>query len=405
MALSDYLNTITQMQTLGGTQPLQSPIGQPPVTDNKSKNLAIMLYALGGALRGKSPIESGLGLSQALQKQDLLAKEEERSKRIRESAAEHIRNIGGTEAQIKLAEDDTKFATEVISKQISDTNQTALIENANYLSKLREDYENETDPVKKDQLLINIRDFERLGGTLRYDPNLKFSLEQAKTAAEQGLDLGEKPLGAGELATDQAFGKFYSEYIQKGRGATNIANLERLKDAEQLLKIADQNDVDISGVTQGMIAGYPTLEAFFNPQGLITRERMESVIQQSLRATLGAQFGEREGAEFIRRGYNPSLSPAENLERLIDLRASTEQLIESEKEATEYWEENKTLRGYKGKIYNIDSFSRDLETDYKRDVVGLNNEDLEEAYKASLEGSLWEKALEKEIQRRSRLGK
>jgi hypothetical protein len=65
MALSDYLTKMTQMQTLGGTQPMQSPIGQPPVAKSKNEKLAYMLYALGGALRGdKNFVQNTLALQQ-----------------------------------------------------------------------------------------------------------------------------------------------------------------------------------------------------------------------------------------------------------------------------------------------------------------------------------------------------
>lgn len=394
------ISKLMQMKTPSGTK--QSL----PIADDRNKKLAIMLYALGGALRGKSPLEAGLGLSQTLQQQQKTKQQEDAEKRIRDSAAQHLKNLNASEAQIQLAKDDIGFATDVVSQQFKDRKETALIENADYLNDLREKEKLETDPIKKAQLKQQINDFKGLGGMLRYDPGLQYELEQTKRAAQQGLDLGETPMSAGELKTDEAFGTFYSNYIQKGRGATNIANLERLQDAEEILKIADQNNVDISGVTAGMISGRPTLEAFLNEEGFIARERMEAVIQQSLRATLGAQFGEREGEQFIRRGYNPSLSPAENLERLIDLRASLEQLVDSEKDAVEYYEKNnKTLRGYKGKMYNIDSFSRDLSTDYKQDVIGLSNQELKDAYLNAREDSIWEKAVEKEIERRNRLGK
>ena len=366
------ISKLMQMKTPSGTK--QSL----PIADDRNKKLAIMLYALGGALRGKSPLEAGLGLSQTLQQQQKTKQQEDAEKRIRNSAAQHLKNLNASEAQIQLAKDDIGFATDVVSQQFKDRKETALIENADYLNDLREKEKLETDPIKKAQLKQQINDFKGLGGMLRYDPSLQYEIEQSKLAAQQGLDLGETPMGAGELKTDQAFGTFYTNYIEKGRGATNIANLERLQDAEEILKIADQNDVD----------------------------KMESVIQQSLRATLGAQFGEREGEQFIRRGYNPSLSAAENLERLIDLRASLEQLVDSEKDAVEYYEKNKkSLRGYKGKMYNVDSFSRDLATDYKQDVIGLSNEELKNAYMNAREDSIWEKAVEKEIERRYRQGK
>ena len=400
MALSDYLNKLNQFQ---GMQPQQSPIGMPPVgmseKDQKNKNLAIMLYALGGALRGKSALETGLGLQQILADQ-------EQQKRRQTGALNYLKSIGASEEQQALVREDPNLASQVLTQSFNTGKQTALIENANYLSNLRQSYEIETDPIKKRQTLQKIRDVENLGNALKYDPSTKFQMVQSEIAAKQGLSLGERPMSAGELKTDDSFAPFYTEYISKGRGATNIANLERLRSAEDILKIADKEGVAISGVTAGMIRGNPSLEAFLNEQGFIARETVESVIQQSLRATLGAQFGEKEGEQFIRRGYNPSLPPAENLERLIDLRANIEQLVDSEREAVEYWENNnKTLRGYKGKQYNMDSFARDLATDYKQEAVSLSDEALIEAYSNALEDSIWESSLEKEITRRNRLQK
>lgn len=397
MELFDKLNQ------LKGMQPQQSPIGMPPVgmsaKDEKNKRLAIMLYALGGALRGKSALETGLGLQQTLTDQ-------EKEKRQVQSAVGYLKSIGASEEQQALIRDNPALASQVLTQSFNTGKQTALIENANYLSNLRQKFELETDPTKQRQIFQQIKDVENLGNVLKYDPSTKFQMVQSEIAAKQGLSLGDIPMGAGEIKTDESFAPFYTEYISKGRGATNLANLERLKSAEEILKIADKEGVGISGVTAGMIRGNPSLEAFLNEQGFVARETVESVIQQSLKATLGAQFGEKEGEQFIRRGYNPSLPPAENLERLIDLRANIEQLVDSERESVEYWENNnKTLRGYKGKQYTVDSFSRDLATDYKQEVVGLTDEDLMDAYRTALEDSIWEASLEKEITRRNRLNR
>ena len=66
------------MQTLGGTQPMQSPIGQPPVAKSKNEKLAYMLYALGGALRGdKNFVQNTL----ALQKMEEGKKKKEAQKK------------------------------------------------------------------------------------------------------------------------------------------------------------------------------------------------------------------------------------------------------------------------------------------------------------------------------------
>ena len=390
----------------GAMQPMQSPIGMPPVgseaKDAKSQKLAMMLYALGGALKGQDPLQQGMAVRQMQMQQQV----QEQQKRRQESASNYLKSIGASAEQQDLVRDDPALASQVLTQSFNTKKQTALIENSNYLTSLRQDFELETDLTKKQQIAQQIKDVENLGNALKYDPSTKFQMVQSEIAAKQGLSLGDIPMGAGEIKTDDSFAPFYTEYISKGRGATNLANLERLQSAEEILKIADKEGVGISGVTAGMIRGNPSLEAFLNEQGFIARETVESVIQQSLRATLGAQFGEKEGEQFIRRGYNPSLPPAENLERLIDLRANIEQLVDSERESVEYWENNnKTLRGYKGKQYTVDSFSRDLATDYKQEVVGLTDEDLMDAYGTALEDSIWEASLEKEITRRNRLNR
>ena len=70
----------------GGMQPLQSPIGMPPVgseaKDAKSQKLAMMLYALGGALKGdKNFVQNTLALQNM---QEGKKKEEERKKNYKE---------------------------------------------------------------------------------------------------------------------------------------------------------------------------------------------------------------------------------------------------------------------------------------------------------------------------------
>jgi dsRNA-specific ribonuclease len=327
---------------------------------------------------------------------------QQQEKNISNYAANYLETLGASPDQIKLVSQTPSLAKSIIQKQFEVQGNTALIENTQHLTRLREKFALETDPKQKTIIQQQIKDFSALGNLGKNDPTVKFNIVQAEQLARQGLDLGDRPMTAGDLKTDESFAPIYTKYIKDGRGATNLTNLERLRSAEQILKIADQQGIDISGITAGMISGIPTLEAFLNEQGFISRETVESVIQQSLRQTLGAQFGEKEGEQFIRRGYNPSLSPAENLERLIDLRAQVEQLVDSEKESIDYWENNKTLRGYKGQQYTMDSFVRDLATDYKRDVMDLSEDELVKAYRDALEDSTWEKAIEKEINRRNR---
>ena len=279
---------------------------------------------------------------------------------------------------------------------------STLITNANFLNELRTQLRVETDPAKKANLQQQIDDVMGLGSVGKYDPKITYDKKVAETLATQGLNFGERPMNKGEISTDEKFATIYTKYIDDGRGAKNITNLERLEDAQLILETAAKNGVAISGVTAGMLSGFPKLSAYFNEQGLMVEERIASVIQQSLKEILGGSFSEREGEALIRRGYNPNLSPEENLERLLDLKAQSQQLIETEKESVDYYENNnKSMRGYKGKTYTQESFIRDLRKDYLLDAKDLDDNQIEDAYKKSKGDSIWESVLEKEILRRT----
>jgi hypothetical protein len=283
---------------------------------------------------------------------------------------------------------------------------TSLMRNVNALADRRKRYAEMTpeEQLSPQGILLakEIQDFEGLGGVLKYNAETEYEKNRAAEAGKQGVSFGEGPLTKGEVSADEKFGTFYVNYIEKGRGAKNIANAERLEDAEFIMKYAAQNGIGISGVPAGIIANRPTLSAFFNPEGVMSQERVASVIQQSLKEILGGQFTEKEGIALIQRGYNPSLSPEENLERLLDLKAQVDQIIESEQTAVDYYENNnKSLRGFKGKRYTKEDFNRDLVKDYTMDVIDLSDQALKDAYMIANEDSLWIKTLEKEINRRA----
>lgn len=283
---------------------------------------------------------------------------------------------------------------------------TSLMQNAQALAAKRKRYANmsEAEKISKDGVLLlqEINDFAGLGGALKYDAETEYEKNRAAESGKQGVSFGEGPLTTGQVATDKGFATFYKDYLSKGRGAKNVANVERLDDAKEIMKYAAKNGIPISSVPFSLVAQRPSLSAFFSPEGVMAQERVASVIQQSLKEILGGQFAEREGIALIQRGYNPALNPEENLERLLDLEAQVLQIVESEQDAVEYYENNNmSLRGYKGKRYTADDFIRDLRKDYTIDVIKLTDQDIEDAYMSAGEGSIWMETLTKEINRRA----
>jgi hypothetical protein len=365
-----------------------------------------MLMALGDALRGKDISSGFLQRQQSFQQQAEKRIAEEQRNRILAGYPDDERKVfaeaeafGGPAAGYKALQNfrDSQFKT---------NDGTSLMQNVNYLAGLRERYDGMTDEEKKSSegllLARTIQDFEGLGGVLRYDPETEFDKNRAGQAGKQGRDFGEGPLTTGQIATDKNFANFYKDYLSKGRGAKNVANVERLDDAKEIMKYAAKNGIAISSVPFSLVAQRPSLSAFFSPEGVMAQERVASVIQQSLKEILGGQFAEREGIALIQRGYNPALSPEENLERLLDLEAQVKQIVESEQDAVEYYENNKnSLAGYKGKRYTAEDFVRDLRKDYTMDIIDLSDQDIEDAYLSAGDGSIWMETLEKEITRRA----
>lgn len=92
--------------------------------------------------------------------------------------------------------------------------------------------------------------------------------------------------------------------------------------------------------------------SIYNPKSQQAKDLVESVIQTSLRETLGGQFAQKEGEALIKRAYNVALPPEENAARLRALLAQLEASAASKTAMAEYYRENNfSLAGYKGSKY------------------------------------------------------
>ena len=143
MAFGDILKAFNQS---GGQpsamQPMQSPIGMPPIDDKADKNqkLAMMLYALGGALRGdKDFVQNTMALQQM---QEGKKKEEEKKRRYNEMIAKmnpesplyQFSKMVGSEGIDKIAEAQFELATR---EQGLTPNEMVKMEEAKVLQKLQ----------------------------------------------------------------------------------------------------------------------------------------------------------------------------------------------------------------------------------------------------------------------------
>lgn len=190
--------------------------------------------------------------------------------------------------------------------------------------------------------------------------------------AKLGVDLGAKPdqllkiLGfeekkgmKGQDAVDKAFAPDYVKY-KTGGEATVYKNMEQLKDARKAL-VDNSHTFGITGavgyIPDSLAAMFPAGE-----RAISVREAVEEVVSRSLRETLGAQFTEKEGTRLISRAYNPKLTPEENAKRVDRLIASMETANRDKLAAVKYFDENDTLKGFKGRLNpTIMDFERALD--------------------------------------------
>lgn len=155
-------------------------------------------------------------------------------------------------------------------------------------------------------------------------------------------------------AVDENFAKDYVDFTAKGGSADAAKQLAQLHDVVLALGAKNPN------LTGPFIGGTPdVVRRFTNPQSIAMRERVEEVAQRSLRAILGAQFTEKEGERLISRAYNQSQGEPENEIRVGRLSTQLQQAYDSKVDASNYFQQNGTLEGWKGRLSTMSDFNVD----------------------------------------------
>lgn len=182
---------------------------------------------------------------------------------------------------------------------------------------------------------------------------------------EFGQEIGRRPITPGEVkpapitpqtkgqdAIDQAFGKEYVDFKASGGFADIDKQLDQLRHVSSRLE-----KENLTGPFVGTIpdASLP----YLNPDAQAAQDAVEEVVQRNLRLVLGAQFTEKEGERLIARAYNRKLSGTENKKRVDRLIKQIETAAKAKQEAAEYFEENGTLKGFKGKLWTMADFMQD----------------------------------------------
>lgn len=177
-------------------------------------------------------------------------------------------------------------------------------------------------------------------------------------AYKSQVGLGKAPIakhpvtGKPITKTQQKGDEAYMKRIQNmnlGGAAGNVATLNAI--AEQLESGADLTGLSWDSPLLSLVRmfdkeGDRGLRNVFDAEGINTQQLVARVIQENLRATLGAQFTQKEGLLLIERSYNPNLSEAQNSKRLRAAAAYTQGMIDLERDRQTYFNTHNTLAGF-----------------------------------------------------------
>tara|TARA_B100000963_G_scaffold279826_1_gene248285 strand:- start:1371 stop:2453 length:1083 start_codon:yes stop_codon:yes gene_type:complete len=146
--------------------------------------------------------------------------------------------------------------------------------------------------------------------------NIAFLKEQFpdKSIAEL-IAMTKQP--ANVVNVNQGTGELNKKVIQEI--AKDIPRLPDVKlDIEDLKLQRDRlkEDSTLTGGVRGAISVLGDYQSLVDPKAADVKERIQSVVQKSIRSLMGAQFTEREGQGILKRAFNPLLKTEQNIERI-----------------------------------------------------------------------------------------
>ena len=165
------------------------------------------------------------------------------------------------------------------------------------------------------------------------------------------FNIGGQPTSPGWEAIDKKYAETWLS--DSTSGLADVANqAAQISDVLKGLESGEQFTGPLVGAQPDFV------RAVTNPEAQDAKDRVEQVVQRSLRETLGAQFTEAEGNRLIARAYNVNLPPEQNIARLRALFESLNATAQQKLAMREYFNEKGTLQGFNGgmNIPNVDDF-------------------------------------------------
>lgn len=151
-------------------------------------------------------------------------------------------------------------------------------------------------------------------------------------------------------AIETADTKFFSRFAEtdEAQRANARMNIERLVNAAEYLARAEQNDKEALVPDKLLfLMDSDKLTALLGGDRAKALNEIRTVIQQSLRETLGAQFARVEGEQMMNRGFNPLFESKANFQLISNALRVAQTAIREKERAYAYYQANGTIFGFK----------------------------------------------------------
>jgi hypothetical protein len=185
----------------------------------------------------------------------------------------------------------------------------------------------------------------------------KRSFVDANTGTEHEVDVLTGPAGeifkvseprfvkASQMQSevDKKFADDVADFVSGGavKAAANIAKLDGA-----ITALKDSGTVGASGPIVGLIPE-KVRKPFTTDKTMAIQKDVEQVVQESLKAILGAQFAQKEAEQLLSRSFDTSLSEEANAARLEALRDQLKNALAAKTTAVDYFQKRGTLAGSK----------------------------------------------------------
>jgi len=188
------------------------------------------------------------------------------------------------------------------------------------------------------------------GGTIKQPVNISSTGKMTSIGGSGGTNINiNDGTSKGYEKVNEKYAAEYIKWIDTGAYQVELENLSKLDESLETLE-----NENVTGAIIGLTPN--AVLSVLNPEALNLQDNIRSIVFQGLRATLGAQFTEREGNRLVEAAFNPLLSEEMNIVRLKRMRERIKTMIESKQSAVNYFQNNNgSMQGYTGRAtFNLD---------------------------------------------------